>query len=105
MCALGTQEEIVSGRAVQKAHSSVRLRPDLLERADRLAAMLERSRGWVMEKALERYLDEEEREIAEVRQSLAEAEAGEVVDGEEVHRWMDSWGTEKERQRPEPKRK
>jgi predicted transcriptional regulator len=90
--------------ATRRAPGNVRLRPDLLERADRLAAFLERPRGWVLEKALERYLDEEEREIAELQQSSAEAEAGHVVDGEAVHRWMDSWGTDEELPPPEPPR-
>ena len=89
--------------AIQKAHSSVRLRPDLLERADRMAAAMERSRGWIIEKALERYLDAEEQDIEEVRQALADMDAGAVVDGDEVHRWMDSWGSGNELPRPLPR--
>jgi len=58
-------------------HVTLRLPADLVERFDRLATAMERSRSWVMLRALRQYLDAEGAEIAEDIESIAELDRGE----------------------------
>ena len=39
---------------------------------------------------------------AEAEEGLADIEAGRVVDGDQVLRWIDSWGTAQECDAPQP---
>lgn len=58
-------------------HITLRLPSELVEQLDRLAAVLERPRSWVMQRALRQYLDAEGAEIAEDAESLAQLDRGE----------------------------
>ena len=83
--------------------TSVRMPDDILQRLDATAARLRRSKGWIINDAVREYLEREDlrqRRNEETREALAELEAGQVVDGEEVLAWVDSWGTENEREPP-----
>ena len=64
-------------------HVSLRVPNDLIEAFDKLAAMLDRPRSWVMLRALRQYLEDEGAEIAEDVESLAELDRGESVPFEE----------------------
>ena len=46
-------------------------------------------------------LDEEETRWQETLQALESVHQGKVVDGDTVHEWLKSWGTEKELDTPE----
>jgi len=41
--------------------------------------------------------------LASVRRGLAQADRGEYVSGEEVFKWLDSWGTDNVLPRPSPR--
>ena len=56
--------------------SSIRLPEDLAERVDRLAAALERPRSWVIERAIATYLDDQEWQVARIREALDDVRAG-----------------------------
>jgi len=76
---------------------------DLLQRLDSMATRLRRSKGWIINDAVREYLEREERQQRrdeETREALAELDAGQVVDGDEVLAWIDSWGSENEREPP-----
>ena len=76
---------------------------DLLQRLDSTATRLRRSKGWIINDAVREYLEREElrqRRDEETREALAELDAGQVVDGDEVLAWIDSWGSENEREPP-----
>jgi predicted transcriptional regulator len=76
---------------------------DLLQRLDSTATRLRRSKGWIINDAVREYLEREDlrqRRDEETREALAELEAGQVVDGDEVLAWIDSWGSEHEREPP-----
>ena len=60
-------------------HVSLRVPNDLIQAFDKLAAMLDRPRSWVMLRALRQYLEEEGAELAEDVASLAELDRGESV--------------------------
>ena len=59
------------------SHVSFRLPNDLIAAFDKLAAMLDRPRSWVMVRALRQYLEDEGAEIIEDAESLAELDRGE----------------------------
>jgi predicted transcriptional regulator len=59
---------------------------DLIQAFDKLAAILDRPRSWVMLRALRQYLEDEGAEIAEDVESLAELDRGEIVSAEDVRR-------------------
>jgi predicted transcriptional regulator len=83
--------------------TSVRMPDDLLQRLDATATRLRRSMGWIINDAVREYLEREDlrqRRDEETRQTLAELDAGQVVDGDEVLAWIDSWGSENEREPP-----
>lgn len=83
--------------------TSVRMPDDLLERLDATATRLRRSKGWIINDALREYLEREhlrQRRDEETREALAELDAGQVVDGDEVLAWIDSWGSKNKRESP-----
>jgi predicted transcriptional regulator len=81
------------------AVTSVRLSDDLSKRLDRVATEQDRSKGWIIAEALNDYLNREElrrQRLADTREALDDLEAGDVVAGEEVLAWLESWGKDEE---------
>ena len=72
--------------------TTVRLDDKMLDRVDGLAKVLSRSRSWVINKAIDRFLEYEEWFVQEVKDGLAEVEKGEVADHEEVIAKFRKWG-------------
>ena len=64
--------------------TTVRFEDDVLGRIDGLANTLSRSRSWVIQQAIKRFLDYEEWFAQEVKEGLAEVERGEIATDEEV---------------------
>jgi predicted transcriptional regulator len=76
---------------------------DLMRRLEVTAERLRRSKGWIINDALREYLEREERRtrrLKETREALADLEAGELIDGDGVLDWLDSWGSADEREPP-----
>jgi predicted transcriptional regulator len=68
--------------------TTIRMEGRTLKRVDGLANAISRSRAWVINQAVERYLDYEEWFVSEVKQALKEAERGRLLDHETVaKRW------------------
>ena len=63
---------------------SVRLPAELIERLDKVAAALDRSRSWVILDAVRTYLADEGQEALDIQASLGEADRGETVPVERV---------------------
>lgn len=83
--------------------TSVRMPEDLMQRLDAAAQRLRRSKGWIINDAVREYLEREEQRVGcleDTKAALSEVEAGDLIDGEEVLAWLDSWGTEQEREPP-----
>ena len=81
--------------------TSVRMPDDLTQRLDATAARLRRSKGWINNDAVREYLEREDlrqRRDEETREALAELDAGNLVDGDEVLAWIDTWGSDDELQ-------
>ncbi|WP_074067880.1 CopG family ribbon-helix-helix protein [Rhizobium gallicum] len=68
----------------EKAQVSLRLPTSLVAEFDRIAAILDRDRTWVMQKALSQYLAGEGAEILRDAQGIDELDRGESVDLEDV---------------------
>jgi predicted transcriptional regulator len=64
--------------------TTIRMDARTLKRVDGIARAMSRSRAWVINDAIERYLDYEEWFVGAVKQGLKQAEAGEVVEHEAV---------------------
>jgi predicted transcriptional regulator len=68
--------------------TTIRMDADTLKRLDGIARALSRSRAWVINQAVQRYLDYEEWYVGAIRQGLKDAEAGELVEHDSVtRRW------------------
>lgn len=63
---------------------SVRLPADIVEKLDKVAAILERPRSWVILDAIREYLADEGQEMLDIQAGIEEAERGEIVPAEEV---------------------
>lgn len=64
--------------------TSIRLDDEIASRLDTLAASLDRSRTWVIEQAIVRYLDAESQFLAAVEEGVRATADGEVVAHEVV---------------------
>jgi len=64
--------------------TTIRMDGRTLKRVDGIAQTMSRSRTWVINRAVERYLDYEEWFVAEVERGLKGARAGQVVEHQAV---------------------
>jgi len=85
---------------------SFRVPASKAEELERLALTQDRPKSYLLERALDDYLEEERRFHATVSAAVAEADAGApLIDHDRVMRWLNSWGTEQELPRPKGKRR
>lgn len=64
--------------------TTIRLDKGTLERLDRLASILGRSRAWVIKEAVAQYLEREEKRFRGVEQGLQEVRQGYISDQSKV---------------------
>ncbi len=79
--------------------TTVRLQADIEREVQAIADKLSRSKGWVIKQALAEYIEKqklEQQRWHETLQAMESAVQGKVVDGDRVHEWLASWGTEQE---------
>jgi predicted transcriptional regulator len=74
--------------------TTVRMDDHLLERVDGIAKSLSRPRAWVINQALERFVDYEEWFELEVKAGLSEVERGDVASDTEVKSVFNKWGVD-----------
>jgi len=72
--------------------TTIRMDSRMLKRVDGMARAMSRSRAWVINQAIERYLDYEEWFVGAVKRGLKEAETGELVEHEAMVR---GWGSKR----------
>lgn len=84
---------IATGGGKLKA-TSVQIDDNLLGRIDHLAHALSRSRSWVIEKAIAKFLEYEEWYIREVKDGLKEVAQGDIATDEEVAERFQKWGVD-----------
>ena len=84
---------------------TVRLKPEVTEKLEALARDTKRSKAYLASEAIETYVNLNEWQVAHIKAALAEDErGGPGVPHAEVAAWIDSWGTDHELPRPEPKK-
>ncbi len=71
--------------------TTVRIDDDILNRVDGLANTLSRTRSWVINQAIERFLDYEEWFVEEVKAGLREIEQGDIATDDEVAGRFSKW--------------
>ncbi|MBI2718501.1 MAG: hypothetical protein HY245_08155 [Rhizobiales bacterium] len=81
---------------------SMRMDTEIKARLDREAEIEDRSAGYIVQKAVEDYLDAKAYFREEMLAAIAEADKGVFISEEAMTRWMESWGTENELPPPEP---
>ncbi len=87
---IGRREAKMATRATVTYHTSVETR----ERLDRLAAETRRSRSFLTNEAVERYLAEEEAFMASVQRGIEQLDRGEYIEHDEVVRYFESLSTD-----------
>ncbi|BBO80839.1 hypothetical protein DSCO28_73600 (plasmid) [Desulfosarcina ovata subsp. sediminis] len=74
--------------------TTVRLEDNIIGRVDQLANDLSRSRSWVIQQAIERFLEYEEWFVQEVKDGIKEVERGEIATTAEVAERFRKWGVD-----------
>lgn len=70
--------------------ASVRMDEEKLQRLDKLASITKRSRAWLINEAVDRYLSYEEWFIKAVEEGIADVNAGRIISHDEVKKeWED----------------
>ncbi len=67
----------------------------LAKKVDRLAARMERPRGWIVKQALAAWVDQEEERRSLTLEALADVDAGRVIDHQAVQAWATSLNAKK----------
>lgn len=63
---------------------------EIAEKIDELAANYDRSRGWIVKKALAAIIEQEENRHQMILQGLADVDEGRVVEQADVLKWVNS---------------
>ncbi|WP_235516557.1 CopG family ribbon-helix-helix protein [Caballeronia cordobensis] len=69
---------------------------NLVDRMDDMAARLDRSKQWIVRKAVVAYMARAERERQMIQEGLDDVDSGRLVSMEAIERWADSLGTDDE---------
>lgn len=86
----------------QAVMTQLQMTDQLMSKLEIAAQQLHCSKTCLIEDALDQYLEQLKKQQIQLqtKQALAEVEAGDVVDGEEVMAWIDSWGSDNEQVTP-----
>ena len=80
----------------RSATLSIRLKPETKRRLAKLAAASGRSSNFLISDAVESYVADQERMLAEVRQADRQVKSGHYIRHEDMKAWLLSWGTKRE---------
>ena len=83
--------------------TTIRLPADQEETLEQLAQQLQRSKSWIINQALTDYVAKQKLEQTRWNQTLEAMESaaqGKVKEADEVHTWLESWGTDHEQEAP-----
>ena len=82
---------------------TIRLDDETNNRLTNLAGATDRSKAYLAMQALKLFLDNNEWQVQEIKEAVAEADTAspdQFVDNETVMAWMETWGTEHESKPP-----
>ena len=75
--------------------TTVRLQPEVESGLETLTTKLQRSRNWLINQAVREFVVRQEEGQTRWQDTLAAMESvarGELVSGQAVHEWLESWG-------------
>ncbi len=78
---------------------TLRLDDDTHDRLSKLAGATDRSKAYLAMQALQLFLENNEWQVAEIKTTIAEADAAspdQFIDNDRVSDWMNRWGTDQE---------
>jgi RHH-type transcriptional regulator, rel operon repressor / antitoxin RelB len=75
---------------------SIRLKPEVKKRLANLAKASGRSSNFLISDAVESYVADQERMLAEIRQAEIQVKSGHYVRHDDMKAWLLSWGTNRE---------
>lgn len=79
---------------------SLRISEKKAREIETLAKATDRSKSWLLEQALDAYLETQSWQVARIERGLAEIDRGEGRPHEEVAEWLSSWGHDREGESP-----
>jgi predicted transcriptional regulator len=80
----------------RSASLSVRLKPEIKKRLASLARASGRSSNFLISDAVESYVHDQERLLADIRESDTQVKSGHYVRHADMKAWLLSWGTDHE---------
>jgi predicted transcriptional regulator len=80
----------------KSATLSIRLKPETKKRLARLAQASGRSSNFLIADAVESYVADQERMLAELRQADRQIKSGHYIRHQDMKGWLLSWGTDRE---------
>jgi predicted transcriptional regulator len=80
----------------RSATFSIRLKPETKKRLAKLAKDSGRSANFLVSDAVESYVADQERMLAETRKADRQVKSGHYVRHEDMKAWLLSWGTDQE---------
>ena len=80
----------------RSATLSIRLKPETKKRLAKLAKTSGRSSNFLIADAVESYVADQERMLAEIRQADRQIKSGHYIRNKDMKAWLLSWGTEHE---------
>jgi len=86
MSIIACEHKILQVTTMAGKTASVRMAEEKLARLDKLARLTKRSRGWLINDAVDRYLSYEEWFMKAVEEGIEDVDAGRVVSHDEVKR-------------------
>ena len=92
-------ESIVDEAGMGSRTLSFRVCADKARRLDQLATTTDRPKSWLLERALDAYLEIQAWPLAHIEQGLQELDRGESVRHAEIAAWLKSWGRKPSRKR------
>ena len=79
--------------------TSVRIQPEISKQLEKVAASLHRSKSSIINQAVKEFLENQQQEQQrwqETLEALESVRSGQVTSGDDVHSWLESWGTDNE---------
>jgi len=77
-----------------------RVRPEKARLLAELSRATDRPRSWLLEQALDGFLDSQAWQIGHIEEGLADADAGRMIPHQRIRDWLMTWGDEDEREPP-----
>ena len=81
---------------------TVRIDKSTKDTLEKIAISERRSKSFLAAEAIREYVAMQERQDELVRKAMSAADQGQVVDHDEVEKWVGSWGTDNELPMPKP---